>query len=67
MFNQHFQNLTNINPYLTNTEKFYKVLLIRLRMGLYRLYWLNIGLLKLALLVTLVKYRLNVGLFSFLS
>ena len=40
-----------MNPYLTDTEnQFYKVLVIsvkyQLSIGLYWLYWLNIGLLR---------------------
>ena len=51
MFNRRFKNLTDINRYLTDTEKrFYRVLYIsvkyQLSIGLYRLYWLNIGLLR---------------------
>ena len=51
MFNQYLQNLTDINRYLTDTEnQFYKISVIsvkyRLSIGLYRLYRLNIGLLR---------------------
>ena len=51
MFNQYLWNLTNVNGYLTNTENLlYKVSVISVKywlsIGLYWLYWLNIGLLK---------------------
>ena len=51
MFNRYLSNLTDINQYLADAEnQFYKVSVIsvkyRLSIGLYWLYWLNIGLLR---------------------
>ena len=53
MFNQHLENLTDINRYLTDTGNlFYKGSVMSVK------YWLSISLHRL--------YRLNIGLLRFL-